>query len=80
MNERESLLKKIMAYSFAAYDWVLYLNTHPNDAMALEMFKNMNKKATALKAQYIEKYGPLSHSDVDATDGWTWVQDPWPWN
>lgn len=80
MNERESLLKKLMAYSFAAYEWVLYLNTHPNDTMALEMFKNMNKKAQALKAQYVEKYGPLSHSDVDTTNGWTWVSDPWPWN
>ncbi len=80
MNERDNLLKQLMAYSFAAYEWALYLNTHPNDTMALSMFNDMQKKAKTLKTKYIEKYGPISHSDVDTTEGWTWLQDPWPWN
>ena len=80
MNERNSLMKEIMAYNFAAHDWNLYLNTHPNDRMGLEMFKKMAEKAKMLKKQYVEKFGPIVAEDVNSTDEWTWVCDPWPWN
>ncbi len=80
MNERNALMKEIMAYSFAAYEWNLYLNTHPTDRMALEMFRKMAAKAKELKMQYAEKFGPIVAEDVDNTQEWTWVCDPWPWN
>ena len=41
MSEREQLLKKLSAYAFAAYDWNLYLDTHPNDTDAIAMFRKM---------------------------------------
>ncbi len=80
MNEQENLMKQIMAYSFAAHEWNLYLDTHPKDKMALEMFKNMSKKTAELKAEYVKKYGPINVWDVNTDDGWTWNTDPWPWN
>lgn len=80
MNERNALMKEIMAYSFAAYEWNLYLNTHPTDRMALEMFRKMAAKANELKMQYVEKFGPIVAQDVNSTQEWTWVNDPWPWN
>ena len=80
MNERNALMKEIMAYCFAAHDWNLYLDTHPTDRMALEMFRKMADKASNLKAQYVEKYGPIVAEDVNSTEGWTWICDPWPWN
>jgi len=80
MTERRSLMKEIMAYSFAAYDWNLYLNTHPNDRMALAQFQKMTDKANELKKQYVKKFGPIVAGDVTDTQTWTWVDDPWPWN
>ena len=80
MNERNSLMKEIMAYSFAAHEWNLYLDTHPTDRMALEMFRRMADKAEELKKQYAAKFGPIVAEDVDSTQEWTWVCDPWPWN
>ena len=80
MNERENLMKQIMAYSFAAHEWNLYLNTHPDDKTALYLFNKMCKKAMELKKQYAEKYGPITVSDVDNTEKWTWISEPWPWN
>ncbi len=80
MNERNNLMKQIMEYSFAAYEWNLYLNTHPNCRMALGYFKEMTKKANELKKQYVEKFGPITASDVNSDTEWTWVQEPWPWS
>ena len=80
MNERTKLMKQIMEYGFAAYEWQLYLNTHPNFRMALGYFKEMTKKANELKKQYAEKYGPITASDVNSDSEWTWVQEPWPWS
>ncbi len=80
MTDQKALMKEIMAYSFAAYEWNLYLDTHPDDKMALEMFQRMAEKAAELKAQYAEKFGPIVAEDSDNPDCWTWVCDPWPWN
>ena len=80
MNDRNALMKEIMAYTFATHEWNLYLNTHPTDRMALEMFRRMANKAAELKKQYTEKFGPLVAEDVNSTQEWTWINDPWPWN
>ena len=80
MNDRNALMKEIMAYSFAALEWNLYLDTHPNDRMGLEMFRRMSDKAEELKKTYVEKFGPIVAHDADNTQEWTWISDPWPWN
>ena len=80
MNEQSTLMKEIMAYCFAAHEWNLYLDTHPTDRLGLEMFKKMTDKARSLKNQYVEKFGPIVAEDVNSTEEWTWVNDPWPWN
>ncbi len=80
MNDRNALMKEIMAYTFAAHEWNLYLNTHPTDRMALEMFRRMADKAAELKKRYAEKFGPIVAEDVENAHEWTWVCDPWPWN
>lgn len=80
MTERKKLMKEIMAYSFAAYDWNLYLNTHPNDRMALMQFRKMTEKEKELKKEYAKRFGPIVAGDATDTQTWTWVEDPWPWN
>ncbi len=79
MNDRMTLLKKIQAYAFAAYDWNLYLDTHPDDQDAIMMFRKMVDKAEALKAEFQSKYGPLTASASKNTERWDWLDSPWPW-
>lgn len=79
MSERAALLKKLNAYAFAAYDWNLYLDTHPEDKDAIAMFHKMTDKANALKMEYESKYGPLTASASRDMDRWNWLDDPWPW-
>ena len=80
MNEREALMKQIMVYEFAAHDWNLYLDTHPDDGMGIALFRKMTAKANELKDEYVQKYGPISVKDVNSNEKWTWVNDPWPWS
>ncbi len=79
MNERMSLLKKIQAYNFAAYEWNLYLDTHPDDKDAIKMFHKMIGKANEFKAEFQDKYGSLTAMDSKNTDRWEWLDNPWPW-
>ena len=73
MSEREQLLKKLSAYAFAAYDWNLYLDTHPNDTDAIAMFRKMAE-------EFRSKFGPLTASESTNTERWDWIDNPWPWD
>ena len=78
MNQNE-LKKQIQSYQFAAYDMLLYLDTHPEDKKAFALFRELTKKANELKESYQEKYGPITASDVNSDQEWTWINEPWPW-
>ncbi len=80
MNDREALMKKIQEYGFAAYDWNLYLDTHPYDKTAIAMYRKMYSKAREYMDMYNQKFGPLyAHESQDA-NFWNWVDMPWPWD
>ncbi|MEE1013727.1 MAG: spore coat protein CotJB [Clostridia bacterium] len=79
MSERAALLKKLNAYAFAAYDWNLYLDTHPNDRDAIAMFHKMANKADELRKEFEAKFGPLTARESRNMERWNWLDDPWPW-
>lgn len=79
MGERAELMRKLNAYAFAAYDWNLYLDTHPNDTEAIAMFHKMANKANMLKQEYEAKFGPLTAEASQDMERWNWLDDPWPW-
>lgn len=77
--DRAELLKKIQSYRFAAYDLLLYLDTHPDDKKAFEMFSEMVKKMNDCIKVYQEKYGPLTAFAAAEFDEFKWLDSPWPW-
>jgi len=79
MNERAMMLKKVQAACFALYDIQLFLDTHPTDRAALECYAKYQKIYDMLVKEFEEKYGALRAEDVDTNKGWTWVNNPWPW-
>lgn len=79
MDERTKLLKEFSAYAFAAYDWNLYLDTHPKDAEGIKIFKKNVAKAKELAEKFNREYGPLTADEAGGTDCWNWIADPWPW-
>lgn len=77
--EQPTPLQELMALGFAVDELNLYLDTHPEDKEAGELFNRYNKLYSEGMAEYERRYGPLQVSSADGTD-FTWVNDPWPWD
>lgn len=72
-------LKQLQSYNFAAYDMLLYLDTHPDDKQAFTLFKSLAEKTKSLKTDYEKKFGPLTPYSVAVSDSFDWLGSPWPW-
>lgn len=94
MVDRASLLKEINEASFAVVDLTLYLDTHPTDKQALNLFTEcMDKRKQALQ-EYETQFEPLiidcvrpgnnnasnSMTNYAGEDHWTWADGPLPWD
>ena len=76
-NSKEKLMKAYQAYSFAAYDTLLYLDAYPDSREALESYNKYQRLAAKAKAEYEAKYGYIT--PPNDTKGWSWTDGPWPW-
>lgn len=76
-NSKERLMKAIQAYSFAAYDALLYLDAYPNSKEALESYNKYQALAGKAKAEYEAKYGYVTAPN--SSNDWQWTDSPWPW-
>ena len=79
MNERNILLGKIKKYDFTLKELDLYLDTHPNCRRALAMFRKYKELRENAVGEYTRRFGPVVPEQVNDTEHWTWVDDPWPW-
>lgn len=81
MNQmnRAELLHWIDVVSFVVTDMTLYLDSHPEDAKAQEVFqKYLGMRKGALKT-FAQKYGPLVVDSADMGNTWVWCDMPLPW-
>ena len=77
--EQNELLRYINTASFAMDDVVLYLDTHPTDQIALEYYTKCKAIRDQAMKDYTTYFGPLTDDNVNVTNKWTWVENPWPW-
>ena len=75
----ESPRTELQAVGFAMQELALYLDTHPEDAEALELYRHYQKIYHDGMMRYSEKYGPLSHGTPVDDKTYTWLNEPWPW-
>ena len=71
-------LTELQTMSFAIQEIVLYLDTHRDDAEAMELYRQLQDLYRKGVKIYEEKYGPLTHMSADITT-YSWLDDPWPW-
>lgn len=71
-------LTELQTMAFAIQDLALYLDTHRDDQEAYEVFRSLQKLYREGRAQYEEKYGPLTLMS-QMGDQYSWLNDPWPW-
>ena len=43
------------------------------------MINKLDKLAKEGREKYTAKYGPLDSAELVLEDGYTWLNDPWPW-
>lgn len=64
--------------SFAAWELRLYLDTHPNDARALEAYRQLCSRSGS-GCSYACSPGQGNNAEEASPEVWTWIADPWPW-
>lgn len=80
MNCDNNALCELMALGFAVTELGLYLDTHKDDKEALRLFTEYVALAKEGRKRYESMYGPLRQTAVTESGGWSWINDPWPWD
>lgn len=62
---------------FGMLETRIFLDTHPDNTEALEMYNNYSQKYMALVKEFENKYGPLTLNGINSDE---WLEDPWPWD
>ena len=78
MNTKAAIMKQINEASFAMDDVLLFLDTHPTDAAAMQYYRTVAGMRTNAIEAFERQFGPLF---VDHVSGptWDWVTEKWPW-
>ena len=71
LSEKERLLRKIQACSFALVEANLYLDSHPTCRDGLAYFARHKAEK--------EKLVPLTITQNNSSKKWEWVTSPFPW-
>lgn len=74
----DTLLSQLQTVYFAVQELALYLDTHRDDADALELYRSYQEMAVKLSKMYEAEYGPLTHK-YPQQGPYRWLDDPWPW-
>ncbi len=74
---KKKLLLRLSAMQFGMVETRLFLDTHPDDKDALELYNNYLEKYKALTKEYEQKYGPLTLNGKNSDE---WLENPWPWD
>ncbi|HAN09530.1 MAG TPA: spore coat protein CotJB [Clostridiales bacterium] len=76
----EDLLLEIQKLEFATVDLNLFLDTHPDNQMALNDYNMYTVELSKLKKEYRLRFGPFANfGSAPSKYPWQWVESPWPW-
>jgi len=79
VNLPSNPLTELQALEFVILELGLYLDTHPNDGEAFELFRQYVGMEREARRQYTAANGPLFKTEAAADKTYTWLKDPWPW-
>jgi spore coat protein JB len=94
-GERQNAMDKIHEVSFALSELILYLDTHPTDEEALNLYREYRDERKGLLSDFAQNFEPLNCDcvDISISDSeetkkdttyidqkhFTWVDGPLPW-
>lgn len=79
INRQHAMLNDIQKLQFAALDIALFLDTHPNDPVALYRHHAYTEQLKQYREIYEAQYGPLTIFGMETGDTWRYINGPWPW-
>ena len=77
--DRNEALRRVQILNFVLADTALYLDTHPMDTAALNFYDKYRALLMEAEEEFTSTYGPLTPDSVNTAYGWTWIDNPWPW-
>lgn len=72
-------LSELQVLAFAVQELALYLDTHPEDTEALELYRQYQELYQKCADAYQAQIRPLNHTTPVQGDQYAWLDDPWPW-
>ena len=78
-NEKDRLLVEIQMYGFYLTDLGLYLDMHPNDMEALNLFNETRNTYYKKLGDFNRQYYPLCSLNSDKKDSYEWIEGKFPW-
>lgn len=79
-NVVDGPLAELQALEFVLVELGLYLDTHQDDKEALMLFQKYAAMEREGRKRYEAMHGPLTQSAAANYEGYSWLNDPWPWN
>lgn len=70
---------ELQVLAFAVNELALYLDTHPEDEEALQLYRTYQKMLHEGSTAYSENQMPLNHTTPVTQNKYTWLDEPWPW-
>ena len=72
-------LSEVQVLAFAVQELALYLDTHPEDTEALELYRQYQQLYQKVSQAYERENRPLNPAAPGQGDTYAWLDDPWPW-
>ena len=73
-------LAELQALEFVVAELGMYLDTHPDDQEAFDLFRKYTAMEKSARETYQAKFGPLTQSASANGESYQWLKEPWPWN
>ena len=72
-------LAELQALEFVVLELGIYLDTHPEDEEAFQLYRQYVAMERSAKAAYEDANGPLMKDSTANYESYCWLRDPWPW-
>ena len=69
-------LSEVQVLAFAVQELALYLDTHPEDTEALELYRQYQQLYQKVSQAYEREKRPLNHAAPGQGDTYAWLDDP----
>ena len=78
-EDRNGLIRTIQSYYFAINDLALYLDVHPQNRLAIELYNKYVDNLNLAMKQYSAAYGPLLLFNDKSNNNYFEWNKKWPW-